>query len=74
MAGGLAADGFAIRPTRNARCYMQARDAMFAATDTDCAPWHVIEADEKRHARLAVMRVILGAVDYGGKDERLVAR
>ena len=53
--------------------YTKARDAMFAATDTDCAPWTVIEADEKRRARLAVMRTILGAVDYDGKDEAVVA-
>ena len=53
--------------------YTKARDAMFAATDTDCAPWTVIDADEKRRARLAVMRTILGAVDYDGKDAGLVA-
>ena len=53
--------------------YTKARDAMFAATDTECAPWTVIEADEKRRARLAVMRTILGAVDYDGKDAGVVA-
>ena len=28
--------------------YSRARDEMFAATDTDFAPWHVARSDDKR--------------------------
>ena len=30
--------------------YSRARDAMFAASDTDFAPWHVVRSDDKRRA------------------------
>jgi polyphosphate:AMP phosphotransferase len=29
---------------------------MFALTDTECAPWHLISANDKRHARAEVLR------------------
>ena len=32
--------------------YSRARDAMFAATDTPESPWYVVNADDKRRARL----------------------
>jgi polyphosphate kinase 2 len=32
--------------------YSRARDAMFAATDTDEAPWYVVDANDQRRARL----------------------
>lgn len=52
--------------------YTRARNAMFAATHTDHAPWTVIRANDKRRARLAVMRTILSAATYAGKDERAI--
>ncbi len=44
--------------------YSQARDAMFAATDTEHAPWHVVDANIKRNARLNVIRHLLDQIDY----------
>ena len=44
--------------------YSRARDAMFAATDTDFAPWHVVNSDHKRRARLNIIAHILGHVPY----------
>lgn len=38
------------------------------------APWTVIRSDDKQRARLAVIRSILGKIDYDGKDEALVSR
>src|SRR6201987_830514 len=31
--------------------YSHARDAMFKATDTDYAPWHILKSDDKKRAR-----------------------
>lgn len=38
------------------------------------APWTVIRADDKRRARLAVIRKILSGLDYDGKDDRVVGQ
>ena len=35
---------------------------------TAVAPWTVIRSDDKYRARLAVIRTILGRIDYAGKD------
>jgi polyphosphate kinase 2 (PPK2 family) len=43
--------------------YVEAAEEMFAETSTDVAPWKVIGADHKWHARLAVIRHILHALD-----------
>ena len=52
--------------------YTEARDAMMAATDTDHAPWTQVDADDKRAARLAVMRTLLRGCDYAGRDDAVV--
>ncbi|RDK07657.1 polyphosphate kinase 2 [Cupriavidus lacunae] len=44
--------------------YSRARDAMFAASDTDFAPWNVVRSDCKRRARLNVISHLLGAIPY----------
>ena len=44
--------------------YSRARDAMFAATDTDFAPWHVVMADDKRRARLNCIAHLLSIIPY----------
>jgi polyphosphate kinase len=44
--------------------YSRARDAMFAATDTESAPWYVANSDDKRRARLNIIRHILDMVPY----------
>ena len=35
--------------------YSRARDDMFAATDTNLAPWNVVRSDDKRRARLNII-------------------
>jgi polyphosphate kinase 2 len=52
--------------------YSKARDANLAATHTRNAPWTVVLANDKRRARLSVIRHMLGALDYPGKDKRVV--
>jgi hypothetical protein len=44
--------------------YSRARDAMFAATDTDDAPWLVAPSDRKRNVRLNIISDILQRVPY----------
>jgi len=44
--------------------YSRARDAMFQATDTPWAPWYVAPSDDKRRARLNIIRHILRHVPY----------
>ncbi len=44
--------------------FSRAKDAMLAATDTDVAPWWVVEADVKKRARLNVMSHLLTQVPY----------
>lgn len=42
-------------------------------THTAPAPWHVIRADDKRRARLAVIRQILSQYEYPEKDSNLAS-
>jgi len=44
--------------------YSRARDEMFAATDTNFAPWHVARTDDKRRARLNIITDLLSRVPY----------
>jgi len=44
--------------------YSRARDDMFAATDTGFAPWYVVRSDDKRKARLNVIRHLLSQIPY----------
>jgi polyphosphate kinase 2 (PPK2 family) len=44
--------------------YSVAKDAMFAHTDTKQAPWFVVEADDKRRARINCIAHLLSQVPY----------
>ncbi len=44
--------------------YSRAKDAMFAATDTDWAPWYVVNGDDKRKARLNCIAHLLSLIPY----------
>ena len=44
--------------------YSRARDAMFQATDTPWAPWYVAHSDDKRRARLNIIRHLLRQIPY----------
>jgi len=44
--------------------YSRARDAMFEATDTDHAPWHVVPSDDKKRARLNCITHLLSQIPY----------
>ena len=44
--------------------YTRARDEMFAATDSEWAPWFVARSEDKKRVRLNVIRHLLDQVDY----------
>jgi polyphosphate kinase 2 len=44
--------------------YSRAKDTLFAYTDIKQAPWYVVDADDKRRARLNVIRHLLGLIPY----------
>ncbi len=44
--------------------YSRAKDAMFAHTDTKQAPWYVVEADDKRRARINCISHLLSTIPY----------
>ena len=47
--------------------YLEAYKDMLNETDTEQAPWHVIASDDKRHARLAGLKIIADALGRGVK-------
>ncbi|MCU0789517.1 MAG: polyphosphate kinase 2 [Nitratireductor sp.] len=52
--------------------YTKARDSMLEATDSKYAPWTLILGNDKRRARLNVIRSILHRLDYTGKDKERI--
>ncbi|ACB95793.1 polyphosphate kinase 2 [Beijerinckia indica] len=44
--------------------YSRARDAMFAVTDTDASPWHVVPSDDKKSARINCLTHFLSLFPY----------
>src|SRR5688572_24310907 len=45
--------------------YSRARDEMFAKTDTEFAPWYVVNSNDKRRARLNIISHLLDHVPVG---------
>ena len=44
--------------------YSQAKDVMFQHTDTKSSPWFVVDADDKRRARLNCIQHLLASIPY----------
>jgi hypothetical protein len=44
--------------------YGRARDDMFQATDSSWAPWYAVRSDDKKRARLNIIKHILGRIPY----------
>lgn len=47
--------------------YAAAAEEMFRRTEGRFAPWHVIPAESKRYARVAVIRTVIEAIEAGAK-------
>ena len=54
-----------IRNRARRRDYLAALDDMFALTSTAAAPWHVVLAEYKWFARLAVAKTVVKALGKG---------
>ena len=48
--------------------YSNARDATLVHTDSDIAPWRVINSNEKKRARLESIRTVVNGLEYAHKD------
>ena len=53
--------------------YSRAKDEMFAHTDIKQAPWYVVDADDKRRARLNCIRHLLGQIPHHDHTPKRVA-
>jgi polyphosphate kinase 2 len=54
--------------------YLKARDAMFVATSSGWAPWHIVDNDDKKRGRLNVITHLLSQVPYeplAAPDEKM---
>jgi len=54
--------------------YSAAISETLERSHTAAAPWTVIRADDKRRARLAVIRALLADLDYTGKDANVLGQ
>ena len=52
--------------------YSQAKDEMFSYTDTKYCPWYVVEADDKKRARLNCIAHLLSQVPYKDVKQKIV--
>ena len=43
--------------------YVTAVDEMIAYTSTDFAPWHIIESEDKKFARIKALRTIINSIE-----------
>jgi polyphosphate kinase len=50
--------------------YAEAKDQMFAVTDTPESPWYVVEADDKRTARLNLITHLLDQIPVGRIEQQ----
>jgi polyphosphate kinase 2 (PPK2 family) len=57
---------------RKWEAYSKARNAMFARTQSAISPWIVVRADDKRQARLNLIRDLLARLTYPKADKTLL--
>jgi len=53
--------------------YTKYKEVMFSRTHTSYSPWIIVQANNKRKARLESMRLLLSLMDYAGKDKARVS-
>lgn len=57
---------------KNWAAYSRARNEVLARTNNPVTPWTVVRADDKRSARLNLIKDLLARLHYDGKDEALL--
>lgn len=58
--------------TKHWKAYSLARNEMLACSHNPMAPWTLVRADDKRLARLNIIKDLLDRLHYTGKDKRLI--
>ena len=53
--------------------YSEARDEMLRRTHHSDAPWTVVRSDNKKHARLNLIRDLLGRLEYQDKNKKVLS-
>jgi polyphosphate kinase len=53
--------------------YSKARDEMFEQTSFVFAPWHIVHTDNKKEARINIIKHFLSQNDYPHKNDKLLA-
>jgi AMP-polyphosphate phosphotransferase len=48
--------------------YLEAFEEMFARTDSEVAPWHLVEAESKKYARVKVVETVIERVERGMRE------
>jgi polyphosphate kinase 2 (PPK2 family) len=49
--------------------YTHYKEEMFSRTHTSFSPWIIIQANDKKKARLESIRYVLSMLDYDGKSD-----
>ena len=62
-----------LQAVKHWKDYSQARNEMFARSHSTLCPWTIVRADDKKAARLQIIKEILLRLDYDGKDMTLVS-
>ncbi|MDR2033729.1 MAG: hypothetical protein LBP89_03760 [Helicobacteraceae bacterium] len=62
----------ALKKYRQYDEYAKAEEEALSRTHTPYAPWFIVDADDKKEARLGVLATILTAIDYKGGDQKLL--
>jgi polyphosphate kinase 2 (PPK2 family) len=52
--------------------YVELRDKMFKHSGTTDAPWCKLDANDKKRARLNLIRFVLNNIDYTNRDNELI--
>ena len=53
------------RNRKKRKAYAEAVEAMIERTSTPQAPWHLVEAEDKRYARVKVLETVCSAIETG---------
>jgi polyphosphate kinase 2 (PPK2 family) len=51
--------------------YLEAAEEMLAHTDREAAPWHLVEAENKKYARVKVVETVIEGIERGMRERRI---
>jgi polyphosphate kinase 2 len=61
-----------VQAIKNWKSYSMARNEMLARSHNPTTPWTLVRANDKRLARLNIIKDLLSRLHYAGKDKQLV--